>query len=65
MKTYSRVRATRSMVKNRRITSSIYSMSNVSKSEKYFDSCSNHLTEWLGQFAGSEKPCDLGEWLHW
>ncbi|KAF1974187.1 cytochrome P450 [Bimuria novae-zelandiae CBS 107.79] len=49
----------------RRIISSIYSMTNVTKSEAYIDSCSNLLTERLGQFASSGKPCDLGEWLHW
>ncbi|KAK2731396.1 pisatin demethylase [Colletotrichum kahawae] len=34
----------------RRITSSVYSMSNVSKSEQYIDSCSDLLTERLGQY---------------
>ncbi|KAF3802730.1 Cytochrome P450 monooxygenase gsfF [Colletotrichum gloeosporioides] len=49
----------------RRITSSVYSMSNVSKSEQYIDTCSDLLTERLGQYADSGKPCDIGEWLHW
>ncbi|RKL01274.1 Cytochrome P450 momooxygenase gsfF [Fusarium oxysporum] len=49
----------------RRITSNIYSMTNVASSEEYIDSCSNLLTERLGQFADSGKPCDIGEWLHW
>lgn len=49
----------------RRIVSNIYSMTNVAKSEQYIDSCSDLLTERLGQFAKSGEPCDLGEWLHW
>jgi hypothetical protein len=49
----------------RRITSNIYSMTNVAKSEEYINSCSDLLTERLGQFADSGKPCDIGEWLHW
>ncbi|KAL3424553.1 pisatin demethylase [Phlyctema vagabunda] len=49
----------------RRITSSVYSMSNVAKSEQYIDSCSQLLTERLDRFADSDKPCDIGEWLHW
>lgn len=49
----------------RRIIASIYSMTNVAKSEEYVDSCSELLVERLGQFAKSGKPCDLGEWLHW
>ncbi|KAM0467643.1 hypothetical protein ACHAP7_011715 [Fusarium lateritium] len=37
----------------------------MAKSEEYNDSCSDLLTERLGQFADSGKPCDIGEWLHW
>ncbi|CAF3430773.1 unnamed protein product [Fusarium graminearum] len=50
---------------SRRITSNIYSMTNVAKSEECINSCSNLPTERLGQFADSGNPCDLGEWLHW
>ncbi|KAI3548812.1 uncharacterized protein CCOS01_13119 [Colletotrichum costaricense] len=49
----------------RKITSSVYSMSNVAKSEQYIDACGDLLTERLAKFADTGKPCDIGEWLHW
>lgn len=49
----------------RRIISHVYSLSNVLKSEKYIDKCSNLFLDHLREHANkSEAAIDLGLWLH-
>lgn len=47
----------------RRIINHVYKLSNVLKSEKYIDQCSQLLMQRLGDFADNETMIDLGQWL--
>lgn len=47
----------------RRIVNAVYSLSNVLKSEKFIDACSELFVLRMGEFADGGVVVDLGEWL--
>lgn len=47
----------------RRIVSSVYTMSNVLKSETYIDKCMELFVRRMGEYADGGSAVDLGEWL--
>ncbi|KAH0841174.1 hypothetical protein AYO21_06936 [Fonsecaea monophora] len=47
----------------RRIVSHVYSLSNVLRSERYIDNCSNLFMQRVGEFADRGEEFDLGQWL--
>lgn len=47
----------------RRIYNHVYTLSNVLRSEKYIDKCSEVFIDRLGDFASEGRALDLGKWL--